>query len=98
MIPPFLWPQPLCACISEDVVPMPLKQSLVDQGLQRGILLLFKQKSRNQETKKQKCKKKNGSFFKEYTCVSLGSLFFNHAKHPDKYYELYNLKILLYQT
>lgn len=51
MIPPFLWPQPLFACISEDVVPMPLKQSLVDQGLQRGILLLFKQKSRNQETK-----------------------------------------------
>lgn len=93
MIPPFLWPQPLCACISGDVVPMPLKQSLVDQGLQRGILLLFKQKSRNQETKKQKY-----FFFKEYTCVSLGSLFFNHAKHPDKYYELYNLKILLYQT
>lgn len=53
---------------------MPLKQSLADQGLQKGTLLLFKQKSRNQETKKQKCKKKNGSFFKEYTCVSLGSL------------------------
>lgn len=52
MIPPFLWPQPLCACISGDVVPMPLKQSLVDQGLQRGILLLLKQKSRHQETKK----------------------------------------------
>lgn len=54
MIPPFLWPQPLCACISGDVVPMPLKQSLVDQGLQRGILLLFKQKfekSRNREEK-----------------------------------------------
>lgn len=96
MIPPFLWPQLLCACISGDVVPMPLKQSLVDQGLQRGILLLLKQKSRNQETKKQKCL----VFFflqKVYMCFSSIS-FFSHAKHPDKYYELYNLNVLLYQT